>query len=94
VTSKIETLETNIDKAQEFAAQFGFLLMAAAATVGMMELPEHFNSRVATPGQPTLALVAERGADQNAQRREREETGPHYVSYSVSQRTPGRSGRS
>jgi hypothetical protein len=96
VSTKIETLEQNVtERAMEVAGQAGFLLMAAAATIGMMELPDHFDRRVVTPGQPAYAVVQERGGDQNNPlRREREETGPHYISYSIAQRTPGRSGRS
>ena len=96
MSNKTKTLEnTVVDRAQEIGAQAGFLMMAAAATLGMIEMPEHFNQRVVATAQPAFALVEEHGAGHdNAQRREREETGPHYTSYSVAQRTPGRSGRS
>lgn len=95
MSSKIEKIEINIaGKAQEIATRAGFLLMATAATIGLVELPEHFNTRVVAPGMPAVMLVAEQTGEHGPQRREREETGPHYISYSVTQRTPGRSGRS
>jgi hypothetical protein len=79
----------------DVAAQSGMLLMATAATIGMLELQEHpGDKRVAVPHQPSFAFAGETSHTGNdSQRREREEVGPHYVSYSVAQRTPGRAGR-
>jgi hypothetical protein len=75
------------------AMQAGLLLMTAAATVGMIELPEHPN-KVAVNVQPAFAMVSDSNRNEpNSLRREREETAPHYISYSVTQRTPGRTGR-
>lgn len=70
--------------------------MTLAATVGMVEVPEQHNQKVAImPVQPTLAFATPGAENQepNPVRREREETGPHYISYGVNQRTPGRTGR-
>ena len=70
--------------------------MAAAATIGMLEMPEHPDKRVVVPHQPAFAFATENGGNNqqdNTLRREREEAGPHYISYSVAQRTPGRTGK-
>ena len=67
--------------------------MTAAATVGMLELPEHPNSKIVTPSQPSFAMAIENSEQTNPIRREREETAPHFISYNVTQRTPARSGR-
>jgi hypothetical protein len=84
-TSAKDTISAAISNA-------GMLLMMASATMLMIDVPEHPNQRAILPGQPVLA-VADQGGGNNTQRREREETGPHYVSYSASQRTPGRTGK-
>lgn len=73
--------------------QAGLILMAAAATVGMVELPEHPNSKVALTAQPVFVNAGENTTDVNPIRREREETSPHFISYSVTQRTAGRTGK-
>lgn len=86
---------TTTDKITEAARQSGFLLMAAAATLGMLELPDHPNRQVIASSQPVFAAV--RNPDDqgsaNQMRRERDETVPHYMSYSVAERTPSRSGK-
>jgi hypothetical protein len=80
------------DSLADVAQQLGMVLMATAATVGMLELPDHPNSRLIVPNQPALvAVTAEEG--NNPLRREREETAPHHISYSETQRTPGRTGK-
>jgi hypothetical protein len=75
----------------EMSQHIGMALMAAAATIGMLELPEHPNARVVVPSQP--ALVAVEATENNPLRREREEMAPHHISYSETQRTPGRTGK-
>jgi hypothetical protein len=77
----------------DFVQQAGFLLMTAAVTVGMLELPNHPNSRIALPNRPALAFANDNEELNNPLRREREEAAPHYISYSEVQRTPSRSGR-
>lgn len=74
--------------------QAGLVLMTAAATIGMVELPEHPN-KVVVPNQPVFAVASDTYNNErdNPLRREREETAPHYISYNTSQRTPGRTGR-
>lgn len=72
----------------------GVLMMTAAATLGMVEIPNHPN-KVAIAPQPVFEAV-DPGKFMNELgqiRREREETHPHAISFSVSQRTPGRTGR-
>jgi hypothetical protein len=85
-------LNNTVENLQQVAAQLGIMLMAAATVTGMLELPDRANSRIVLPGQPSFVLATENEELNNPVRREREETGPHYISYSVSQRTPARSG--
>lgn len=82
---------TVIDKLSEVTQQAGLVLMTAAFTLSLIELPEH-SSRIIVPNQPALALAGqqETGSDSNSMRREKEETHPHHVSYGISQRTPSR----
>ena len=84
------------DVIKEAATNAGILLMTAAVTTGLMEMPNHPDRRVVVPNQPAVAMASQ-PTDQPGQgsqlRREREEVGPHYVSYSVTQRTPGRTGK-
>lgn len=92
--TKKKTNTLPIDQLSEIAQQAGVVLMTAAVTLGMLELPEHGNSRIVLPNQPVLATAGENeGSRDNAIRREREETAPHFVSYSEVQRTASRSGK-
>ncbi|MEK7594827.1 MAG: hypothetical protein AAB436_04270 [Patescibacteria group bacterium] len=83
-----------IDRLAETAQQAGLVLMAAAVTIGMVEVSEHLR-KVVVPTSATFAVEANapQGGHDNPIRRDREETGPHYVSYSAFQRTPARSGK-
>ena len=85
-----------IDTIQDTATQAGIVLMAAAATLGLMEVPHDPEKRAIVPHQPAFAVVTEAvdptpGGEN--MRREREEVHPHYHGYSASQRTPGRTGK-
>lgn len=72
----------------------GLLMMGAAAVVGMIEFPDKPRVREALPSQPAYAFAAQPSNNGGSTlRREREESAPHYVSYNVAQRTPGRTGR-
>jgi hypothetical protein len=93
--AKNTNTQNALNQIQDAATNAGLLLMTAAATVGMMEIPEHPN-KIAITNVPVFSLpsaAVEQGAQANRLRTEREETGPHYISYSVAQRTPGRSGK-
>jgi hypothetical protein len=83
----------NADRLNEAAMNAGLLLMTAAATLGVMEVPERPSTHAIIPGQPAIVLATERAGEENNLRRVREDTAPHYVSYSAFQRTPARSGR-
>ncbi len=97
MSNKTKSPQTATDKLTEAAKQGGIILMAAAATLGMLELPDHTPARaVVVPNQPAFAMAARdiNGQNQTTQiLRERYEAAPHYVSYSESQRTPSRSGK-
>ena len=81
------------ERLPELGQQLGMLLMTAAAIVGMLEITDHPNKVMVGNQQPVFAYAGHSGDDQNAQRRERDETGPHYTSYSIGQRTPSRTGK-
>ena len=95
MSDKTKNTKTTSDKLYRAAQQGGLLLMSAAVTLGMLELPDRPNSRVILPSQPAFAWANQNQnpANGNTLRRESEETAPHYISYSVVQRTPTRSGR-
>lgn len=88
-TKKSKTSENLV----ELSRQAGMLLMSAAVTVGMLETPDRAN-RIVLPTQPVFgwANQNEEFNNQNVLRRESEETDQHYISYSIAQRTPSRSG--
>ena len=69
----------------------GLAIMTLAAVVGLVELPGR--NIKPTVLIPAFASVSEEVRGPNPERREREEAGPHYVSYSANQRTPSRSGQ-
>ena len=92
VMSKIKNEKTFQDRSLETVQQLGIVLMAAATLMGVVEIPEHAN-RVKMQAQPAFAFAAEHAENGSTLRREREETGPHYISYDLTQRTPARSGK-
>jgi hypothetical protein len=88
---------STIDKLQNSAKIGGLALMAIGAGLLAVELPhagqheeKHANGLV-----PQMAVVNYNDAFNggNKERREREETGPHYVSYGNAQRTPAHTGQ-
>ncbi|HEX4774867.1 MAG TPA: hypothetical protein VH234_05100 [Candidatus Saccharimonadales bacterium] len=90
-TKKVTTAE----KISQAATQAGYILMTAIATVGMMDLPNHPEKRIVLPNRPSFAFAENtiESEGNNPLRREREETAPHYISYSVVQRTAPSSGK-
>lgn len=88
-------MKTNTKSLEQISQNIGLVLMSAAATFGMLELPDHPNAKVVVPNQPVFAFATQLSEEgnNNVLRREREESAPHYISYSVTQRTPGRTGR-
>jgi hypothetical protein len=78
----------------EAAQRLGLVAMSAALMLSVLELPDDAK-RIILPAQPAPAWanIDEQGGN-NPIRREREETAPHFISYSEIQRTPTRSGRS
>lgn len=95
MSTKTKNTKNTSEKLVELSQQAGLLLMTAAVTIGMVELPEHANNRVIVPNQPSFAFANNNGEanPNNPLRREGEESAPHYISYSTFQRTPGRTGK-
>jgi hypothetical protein len=81
------------EKMANLGAQAGIVLMAAATTVGVMDMQDHQRIKVVVPNQPTFAFETESTENNNPMQREREEVAPHYVSYNTIQRTPSRHGK-
>lgn len=79
----------------ETGQRLGLVAMGAAMALSLLEAPNDLK-RVILPSQPApvWANAGENGGNDNPIRREREETAPHFISYSEIQRTPTRSGRS
>jgi hypothetical protein len=75
------------------AFDVGTTLMAMATVVGMLELSTHSINKVIAPLQPVYVANHSSSDFSNSMRREKEEAGTVYVSYSESQRTPGRAGK-
>jgi len=94
MSTKTKNATTVSNRVTQAAGQAGILLMTAAVTMGMLELPDR-SARIVLPTQPVFAWANENTQinNQNAIRRSSEETEQHYISYSVAQRTPARSGR-
>jgi len=96
MANKTKTKNTVLEKLGETAMQAGIVMMAAAVTLGLVEMPKDETKRQAiVPLRPVFEIANNSNdlQDSNPLRREREEAGPHYISYGVSQRTPGRSGK-
>lgn len=80
-------------KLMNLGAQSSVVLMAAATTVGVMDMQSNQRVKVIVPNQPTFAYETENTETNNPIQREREESAPHYISYNVAQRTPSRHGK-
>ncbi|PIZ61607.1 hypothetical protein COY17_04085 [Candidatus Saccharibacteria bacterium CG_4_10_14_0_2_um_filter_52_9] len=96
MSAKTKNTNTVQDTITDIAQQTGIVLMAAATTLGMVELQhEQPGNKVIAQVQPAFATVTEQTQQDPGSllRRKREEAGPHYVSYSAAQRTPGRTGK-
>jgi hypothetical protein len=94
IQTNIKIMKTTTKSLDQISQQIGLVLMAAAATFGIVELPDRASAKVVVPSQPTFAFATQLSQEgNNPLRREREESAPHYISYSVTQRTPGRTGR-
>lgn len=94
MSQKTKIIDTATDKLTDIAQQAGLLLMTAATVIGMVELPDKTGTKLVLPMQPVFSSVTDNNNEaNNPLRREREEAGPHYISYAVTQRTPGRSSK-
>jgi hypothetical protein len=77
----------------QIAQHVGLVLMTAAATVSMLDLPDKPKVPVTVSNSPAFAPIAQNIENTNPLRREREESAPHYISYNINQRTPSRAGK-
>jgi hypothetical protein len=85
-------IDSQINK---YAREAGLVVMTFATMVGMLELPSHTVNRVVLPTQVMSFASNSNNSSElnNPIRREKEETTSEYISYSESQRTPGRFGK-
>lgn len=84
------------DRFNRLGTELGMAVMTFATVVGMLELPNHTVNRIALPNQTvtvTSNSLNNLNEINNPIRRDKEEAAPQYISYSESQRTPGRSGK-
>jgi hypothetical protein len=87
--------QTKTQKISQIAAKAGLIIMAGAATIGMLDMP-NLIGRLAVPSQPVFAWAnsnLKQEENSNSMLRERDDITPHYISYSEVQRTSSRSGR-
>jgi len=85
---KINTNEIKEDLSA-LAQNLGLAAMGAAMAVSFLEVAGH--NRAIVPEVASLDAAGEHQQGSDPLRREREETGPHYISYGAMHRTPGRS---
>jgi hypothetical protein len=83
---------TNQQKLINLSKQIGIVMLSIGTTLGMLDSPDHARG-VVVPSQPAFAYATFSNDRNSPIRRSSEETEQHYVSYSVSQRTPERSGK-
>lgn len=88
-------LEQLTEALSGIAYKVGMVLMTAAAVTGMLELPNHQDSKITLVNQPIMAFAGNTPSTDNPLRREKEstETSSVQISYSAVQRTPARSVR-
>lgn len=93
-TKNSNTLSNFTDQLAQVGQSTGMLVMLAATTLGLVEV-EHQAIKAVVAAQPVFGFMNEtvNHEDMSTQRREREESGPHYTSYGIAQRTPGRTGK-
>jgi|GEM_PF-896887 len=74
--------------------EIGFYAMAAASLFGVMEMPAHYlrDNLLPVAKIAVAETVTHRDSVPTPIQREKAETGAEFVSYSESQRTPGRTG--
>jgi len=92
---KTKIPKIDADMVSDAVQRAGLVAMSAALTLCLLEMPDDAK-RAILPMRtvPVWANAGQQGSDTNPIRREREETAPHFISYSEVQRTPTRSGRS
>lgn len=89
-----KTNKTATDYMTDVALQGGIVLMTAAATLGLVELPHDPDKRAIVPtNHPAFAVAQDAAHNQGGGpeiRRERDEVHPHSQGYGVNHRTPSR----
>lgn len=90
--SKNQKSIMSYEKVGTVAQRLGLFVMSTAMILSMFELSDDAK-RIVLPSQPEPVWVGENEDTNNPIRREKEETAPHFISYSEVQRTASRSGR-
>jgi hypothetical protein len=91
---KIKSIENTSEKIAKCAEWLGLISMTVATLTGLAELPTFLNNHSSTfrAERAEFALVAQTSNTNNPLLREKDESGPHYVTYGTP-RTVSRSGR-
>jgi hypothetical protein len=94
MNSKIKT-ENLSNKFNNLSYGLGVVMLSLASTYGMLDLPQHARAQILSTSRPAFAYANsnDNSGKNNPIQKTREETEQNYVSYSVSQRTPGRSSK-
>ena len=92
--SKTKT-ENLSEKLNRLSSGIGIAVLSLASTYGMVDLPAHARAQILSPARPVFAYANNNyiSGKNNPIQKTREETEQNYVSYSVIQRTPGRSSK-
>jgi hypothetical protein len=88
---KIKTIENSSEKFAQFAEWLGIISMSVATLTGLAELPSLVSNHSSSV-RAEFALVSQASNTNNPLLREKDESGPHYVTYGTP-RTVNRSGR-
>jgi hypothetical protein len=91
--SNIKTIATSSFELAKIAEKATIIIMTLAAVFGLVDIPSRVSTRAVVPGAPVFSMSLVNTELNNPMRREKEEAGVHYVSYSETQRTQSRSGK-
>ncbi|HSX47761.1 MAG TPA: hypothetical protein VLF63_03230 [Patescibacteria group bacterium] len=93
MSNKTKIQNKNTTTVKNIYKNLGLLLMTSATALGLVELHNHSKNQAVVNTRPVFAFQEESNNNLNSLRTERNETVPHYISYSETQRTPSRSSK-